>query len=526
MSIWLFITQLLLMFRDSSCFSRIEAFVWFLVAVLGIMVRSDDYGIASCIRSVGIDGQHYGTFDNFFHSLSWKISTIRSCWLTAVGRYACLDDADERISFLIDHTKKSKEGRRMPGVRKICQESETQSKPEYIHGHLFGGLSVVATRIRKSKPDVAVAIPLILQLQSGISHMQTWLAMSCENLNESEANSVKRMKRAVQDLEISAESSITQMILHACRSAQGMKRHANIIADRAFLTLKALNAIDDNNKEMTYKVQLVTRCKKNLGVYTRPRPRPKGKRGAPAKKGTRLYLDRLFSLNSNELRKLIDPEDASICWTTKSICMYGKEEEVTFVALNLVWARAHCQVLRFVLVKYGEVKSFLVTTDLSMNPETVIRLYCTREKIETTFRELNQRVNAFSARFWTLAMPKLNHFRKSSDPDPLEEVVSAADREKVALATRAIELYAALSCIAIGLIQIISLSYEWTVSDFAWQRTSTDLCRPSEECIQKYLRERIAEKIIKNSDNAIGALLQRHLDNSLFEEVEKVMIPA
>jgi len=66
-------------------------------------------------------------------------------------------------------------------------------------------------------------------------------------------------------------------------------------------------------------------------------------------------------------------------------------------------------------------------------------------------------------------MPKLDHFRKSTDPDPLEAVTSPSDREKVVLAVRAVELYAALSCIAMGILQIISLSFEWNASDFGWQ---------------------------------------------------------
>ena len=142
------------------------------------MIRSDDQGIASCIRSAEIDGKHYGALDNFFHSLSWSLPSIRNCWHEVVGKYANLHLTDNRISLLIDHTKKSKEGKRMPGVRKICQESETQSKPEFIHGYMFGGLSVVAFRL--GKPDSIVALPLILELQSGISHMVSWLDMCCD----------------------------------------------------------------------------------------------------------------------------------------------------------------------------------------------------------------------------------------------------------------------------------------------------------------------------------------------------------
>ncbi len=33
--------------------------------------------------------------------------------------------------------------------------------------------------------------------------------------------------------------------------------------------------------------------------------------------------------------------------------------------------------------------------------------------------------------FWTKAMPRLSHFRKKTDPEPLEMVVQESDREKI-----------------------------------------------------------------------------------------------
>jgi hypothetical protein len=32
----------------------------------------------------------------------------------------------------------------MPGVKKLHQESDNSSKGEYIHGHLYGGLGILA----------------------------------------------------------------------------------------------------------------------------------------------------------------------------------------------------------------------------------------------------------------------------------------------------------------------------------------------------------------------------------------------
>jgi hypothetical protein len=44
----------------------------------------------------------------------------------------------------VDGVKQSKEGRKMPGVKKFYQESENSSKPEYIFGHMFGVVGILA----------------------------------------------------------------------------------------------------------------------------------------------------------------------------------------------------------------------------------------------------------------------------------------------------------------------------------------------------------------------------------------------
>lgn len=48
-----FISEILLSF--SSCFSRKAAFEWFIVIVVGFMVRSDLLGITSVIRDLALN---------------------------------------------------------------------------------------------------------------------------------------------------------------------------------------------------------------------------------------------------------------------------------------------------------------------------------------------------------------------------------------------------------------------------------------------------------------------------------------
>ena len=68
-----------------------------------------------------------------------------------------------------DGVKQSKEGRRMPGVKKLFQESENSAKPEYIHGHMFGGLGILAGNVRSW-----ACIPLSIRLHDGLQAATEW----------------------------------------------------------------------------------------------------------------------------------------------------------------------------------------------------------------------------------------------------------------------------------------------------------------------------------------------------------------
>jgi len=49
-----------------------------------------------------------------------------------------------------DGVKQAKEAKRMLGVKKQYQESENSSKPEYMFGHLFGGIRFLARNLSKT----------------------------------------------------------------------------------------------------------------------------------------------------------------------------------------------------------------------------------------------------------------------------------------------------------------------------------------------------------------------------------------
>ena len=70
-------------------------------------------------------------------SFSWSLDTLRNRWFSTVkDSFPLYKEGDFHI-LVGDGVKQSKEGRRMPGVKKLFQESENSAKPEYIHGHMF-----------------------------------------------------------------------------------------------------------------------------------------------------------------------------------------------------------------------------------------------------------------------------------------------------------------------------------------------------------------------------------------------------
>ena len=240
-----------------------------------------------------------------------------------------------------------------------------------------------------------------------------------------------------------------------------------MLLDRYFLSIPALRRLSELNAGGVSRMDLVTKAKRSCIAYQQP-PVKKQRRGRPAKKGESIKLMTLFDQKDIEFQSSI-------------VSVYGKRETVHYYDINLLWGQKLYQELRFVLVKFKGTQSILVTTDLTLDPLDVIRLYAHRFTIESLFRELKQQVGAFGYHFWSKAMPKLNKFRSKKQSDPLLLVTDQKLQKSILQAWQATERFVQLACIAMGIVQIVSLQ----LHDHIDLQSTRYLRTPSKEVVSE-----------------------------------------
>ena len=157
------ISTILLLFRD--CFSRGASFNWFVIVVMGFIVRLDHHGVSSIIRWLSLDSSYYNAFLKFFRASSWKLPTLQQKWFEIVSSQCPSITIAERRLLVGDGIKISKEAEKMPGVKRLHQESDNSGKSPYIYGHHFGVLGLLAGSLKKK----VFCVPLCAELHEVLS---------------------------------------------------------------------------------------------------------------------------------------------------------------------------------------------------------------------------------------------------------------------------------------------------------------------------------------------------------------------
>lgn len=364
---WKLLDEVFIDFK--KCFNRQAAFQWFVVIIVGFMIRTDTLGVTSVIRDLAIAQESYTTMIHFFRSNAWNLNEVIATWSQIVKAIAPIYKEDGMTVLIGDGVKQSKEARKMPGVKKLHQESENSSKAEYIFGHMFGGVGVLIGTFSAKM----FCIPLSMRIHDGVKTIRQW-----DDSDETEG------------------SHIVQMIVNGFDAAEIMGKSI-LLLDRYFLSTTALIKLSELNKAKGMLLDIVTKAKASVVAYTRPDPH-KGK-GRPRKKGVAIKLKNLFTEKKDD-------------FIEAAVMLYGKEENVKYLCLDLLWGQKLYQELRFVLVTYNDMKAILVSTNLSLDPKKIIALYSYRFKIECTFRELKQVIGGFCYQFWCKSMPELKKYTK------------------------------------------------------------------------------------------------------------------
>ena len=446
------------------CFARTQTHKWFIVIVIGLMIGQEHVGVTSIIRELWLDPVHYHAALHFFRSKALRPDALRDWWVQVVLKSGILYTESGMPVMVGDGTKKSKEGKKMPCVKRLHQESENSAKPSFIFGHMFGMVGVLAGDIGK-----LFCVPLSMGIHDGDGQVRKWEA---------------------GDPALESESHVVRIIRDACECAKQLGKSI-LLLDAYYLSVPALAALAEETKNAGRELlSIVVRAKKNVVAYEPPERKPG--RGRPPKKGKTVKLMELWANNQRPLSQ-------------GTATIYGKEEKVSFICCDLLWGIKHYQMLRFVIASVGGAKPIiLATNDPSLTPLAVIRLYSCRFKIECAFFQLKNTLAGFAYRFWSAAMPKLDRFAPSGT-DPLNAVDDGRNKKLILGAFRATKLYVTVACIALGLLQVCSFKFadEINSSPLRWIRSRSNAV-PSEATTADSLRK-IVFKLL-GSSSALGII--------------------
>ena len=415
-------------------FSRERTYIFFILILIAFCTRQDYLGgVSSFIRDVGISSGFYQRLLHFFHSSAVQLDTLTALWnktvLSILSKF--LFTINGKFVFVIDGIKIGKEGVRMPGVKCLYQDSQSNSKAEFIMGHSVQVISVLAGAL-----GTFFAIPIIGRISEG-------------------TKLTNRDRRTLYDKAV-------EMMKTIMFEQYGFY----LVADAYYPVRKMFDGIGNLGG------YVISRAKTTVIGYEPPAEIKKPKRGRPRKYGKKVKLKDLFS--NNELFSSFESN------------IYG-EKGVTVQAMVKDLLIKGGRTLRFALYDHPtRGRLILVSTDLSLSAKEIYQAYGLRFKIEVAFKSLVHKIGAFGYRFWMKGMKKT----KRGDGTKHLHRESQNYRESYLGKLLCYNCYIQIALIAQGIMQCLSiLHHEQVWSNFgSWLRTVRSKVLPSEMVVGMALK--------------------------------------